>query len=99
MPEVPFTQYLRPNGSRRPISINRPTEMYLKAMRLIEAGYRFEVEVLTTGQVSLTCVDPEDSGDIAIEVCANNSEVSDKVDAVIEKAWEHANKVRIRISV
>ena len=54
MGSIPFTQYKLPHGARIEVSINRPEAIAEKAKRIIEAGYRFECEILTTGHVSFT---------------------------------------------
>jgi len=71
--EIPFTQYVLPDGRRKPVSIERPDDVGAAAQRLIDQGYRFECEVLGDMKtVSLTVVSPdEDEGDIAIELCPN----------------------------
>jgi len=99
MPEVPFIQYIRPDGRRQPIMMDRPQGLYLKAMRLIEAGFSFTAEELPGGIVSLTCVDPEDEHDIAIVLCHDKKQLGMKVDELIEAAWDYAGQVRIRIKV
>lgn len=87
--EIPFTQYLRPDGRKRAVSIERPAEVVEVAHRLITAGYRFECEELATGHVSLTVVDPHDEGDIAIQVVPNGPEVPNAVDRLIADAMKH----------
>lgn len=80
---IPFTQYLRPNGRAIEVTINRPKEIYDKAIDIIKAGYHFEAEVLTTGQVSLTISDND--GDHDIEVVDNGPEVPLAVDRMINR--------------
>lgn len=49
---IPFTQYRIPDGTKRSISIERPQNIYDKAMEIISAGYWFEAEELRTGEVN-----------------------------------------------
>lgn len=86
--EIPFTQYLLPNGRTKTIHISRPEQIADKADAILAQGYRFECELLTTGDVSLTIVqdwDADDDGDVAIEVCRNSSGIPDAVDRMIER--------------
>lgn len=87
--EIPFTQFLRPDGRKREVRIERPTPVARAALRLIEAGYRFECEELSTGHASLTVVDPKDEVDIAIEVVPNGPEVPGAVDRLVKMALDH----------
>lgn len=89
MTEIPFTQYLRPDGRKRQVRIERPPDVANAAHRLIEAGYRFECEELSTGHASLTIVDPDDEADIAIEVVPNGPEVPAAVDRLVAEAMKH----------
>jgi len=54
---IPFTQYHLPNGRRtqEEFETDSASIEYL-AHKIIEAGGRFEAEILTTGEVSVTCV-------------------------------------------
>ena len=81
---IPFMQYLRPDGRKRPTSIDRPDDIATKAIRIIAAGYRFEIEELTTGDVSMTIFDPDKGIDVAIEVCPNGLAVTASVDKLIK---------------
>ncbi len=64
--EIPVTQYLRPDGRKIRVYVDRPRDIYNKAMEIIDMGYRFETEVLTTGHVSLTIADDEADHDIEL---------------------------------
>lgn len=86
MPEIPFTQYLRPNGRTTDATIDRPKEIYDKAMDIIKAGYRFEAEVLSTGHVSLTIY--KNGVDHDIEVVENGPKVPVAVDQMITRFYE-----------
>ena len=81
MPDVEFTQYLRPDGRPKQIVIDRPQHLYEKARQIIESGYWFEAEVLTTGEVSLTVSDAH--GDHAFEIVPNGPDVPAAVDRLI----------------
>lgn len=84
---VTFTQFLRPNGQRKMIDIELAPEVEKKAYDIVDAGYRFEIEVLMTGHVSATIagwhpVFDEDN-DVAIKVMNNGPEVPDKIGEMI----------------
>lgn len=89
---IPFTQYLRPNGRRVDVAIDRPKEIEDLANELMEKGVRFECEHLQTGHASLTAVHPkaekDDMGDIAIRVVPNGEAVPGAVDEVVKAAAE-----------
>ena len=89
---IPFTQYVLPHGRRRDEVIERPAEIEALAQKFIDAGGRYECEVLTTGEVSFTavlCDDDGDERDIEIEICANGPAVRDAVDALVLKSVTH----------
>jgi len=86
--EIPFTQYLRPDGRKRPVSIEVPTKIAQLAFNFIESGGWFEVEELTSGHVSLTAcyiVDGEPD-DIAIRVVENGPPVVKAVEELVREA-------------
>lgn len=88
---VPFMQFLRPNGERRPTSIDRPPDIVELSGKLIRAGYRFQIEELMTGQVSMTCSprdedEQDELGDLAHEICNNGPEVPERVDKLVRDA-------------
>lgn len=75
--EIPFTQYLMPDGRKKATSIVVDDAVGEQAKGLIAAGYIFESEVLSTDEVSLTCThnDSEDGDPLTIEVIPNGPEV------------------------
>lgn len=93
---IPFTQFLMPDGRRRSITIDRPAPIEDLAKQIIAAGFRFEIEMLQTGQVSMEIVkdvpDPGVADSVAIEICHNgptegdNLGVPDAVDKMIQYA-------------
>ena len=88
--EIPFTQYLLPDGRKKPVTINRSEEIGLKAQRLIDVGCRLEIEMLRTGEISMSVehdpVDDDDDGVLSMEVCANGPDVPVRVDKLIKDA-------------
>jgi hypothetical protein len=89
--QIPFTQFLLPDGRRTEVRIERPMDVAGKAQELIRAGFRFEIELLRNGMVSMDCSHPDvvdEEGPIASAVCRNGPEVPASVDKVVEGAWE-----------
>ncbi len=76
---IPFTQYHLPNGRRTQEEFETDSVAIDRlAQKVIEAGGKFEMEILTTGEVSFTCaarVPDGDGGtyeaDIAMSLCRN----------------------------
>jgi len=87
---IPFTQYVRPDGRKRPVTINRPAEIEAKARALLLMGLRLEAEVLTTGHVSFTVYDPVIEQDIVQEVVQNGPGVDAAIDRLVESAYKLA---------
>jgi hypothetical protein len=82
---ITFTQYLRPDGRKKEVYIERPTEVEARAAELQALGYKLECEVLGVEpplpDVSLTISDGQQ--DVAIELCCNGPEVPTAVDRLI----------------
>jgi hypothetical protein len=85
--EVTFIQYVRPDGHRRELKIDRPVQMAELAEFCIAKGACFTAEVLIPlGQISLAC--EYDGEDIAIELCDNGPDISKAVDKLITDSAE-----------
>ena len=83
MSEIEFTQFFMPDGRTKPTTITRPDAIGEYADRLIAAGCRLEIEMLTTGQISMTVEKDDEDGEIdllAQKVCNNGPEVIENVD-------------------
>lgn len=81
---IPFTQFERPNGSTRQVFTEVSHKVHEAAQELLtsqEYDFTFEAEVLPADAVSLTINDGE--CDVAIEICANGSEVPKAVERLI----------------
>lgn len=86
---IQFTQYLRPNGKKTEVSIERPEYIETLADEFTEKGGYFECEELSTGHASFTAGHPSVlDGDIAIEVVMNGPDVPEAVDRLVHKAHE-----------
>ncbi len=86
---IPFTQYLRPNGRRRQISISRPNQIECHAFRLCAAGVVFEIEELANGAVSMEAVRERDGETEVLtgEICNNGPQVPECVDKMVMHAY------------
>ena len=90
--DIPFTQYLLPDGRKRAVEFSVSGEEAIIARRVLDKGLRFEAEVLTTGEVSLTIFDPEKEEDVAIEVVPNGPEVPKAVSALVMAMQEQSDE-------
>ena len=79
---IPFTQYLLPHGSQQAVSVERPQSVMDRAAEIIDKGFVFEIEILTTNDVSMTITHPE-YGDMLFQICANNEKVPAAVDRLV----------------
>lgn len=94
MPNIPFTQYCLPYGIPKNIEINRPDDVYNKAMELIGDGFVFETEILRTGHVSLTIHDTEIDEDVACVVSKNDESAAAAVDKLINEFYKNRGNRR-----
>jgi hypothetical protein len=83
---IKFTQYLMPNGRREQVTIERPIEIEEKANKIIEEGYKFEIEMLMTGMISMTVEDGVNEP-IAHRICPNGPMVPSFVDQLVLDAF------------
>lgn len=84
MPTIPFTEFVLPHGRTREQWIEVDPSVADKARTIIARGFRFECELLRTGQVSLTITDPED-GDADIRVVPNGPGVREAVEDLVRQ--------------
>jgi hypothetical protein len=83
MSDIPFTQFLMPDGRPVQRTIDRPDKISALAHAIIAKGYRFECEMLPAGDVSFTITDEDQ--DHEIEICQNGPDVPVRIDAMIER--------------
>ncbi len=72
--EIPFTQFLRPNGRQVPTSVMVGDAEYAAYQKLASMGFRLTVEQLMNGIVSQCIEDPE-LGDFDSVLTQNNEQV------------------------
>ena len=87
---IQFTQYLRPDGRTKPVSIDRPKSIEDMAREISRKGYKFEVEVLSTLEVSVTVTHPDD-GDVFIRIYPNDvngAGAAEAIDALVTEAHQ-----------
>lgn len=89
--DVPFTQYLMPDGRKRDTSIAMPIDLKPMVDKILNAGYRFEIEMLTTGEISMEVADPVTEDSLAMEICKNGPEVPISTESLIKEAAESLN--------
>lgn len=92
---VPFTQYLRPNGVARDVGVTMPDQYKSKIDAITEAGALFEIEVLTTGDVSMTVewktpIDEYET--IAHELSPNSPEIDAALVRLVENAYKRISE-------
>jgi len=93
---ITFTQYLLPNGEKRPVSIVRPEEIEALAEKVRSIGARFEIECLRTGDVSLECVLRGDETQIlSSAMCSNGPGIGFVVDILVREAYDSAIERRM----
>jgi hypothetical protein len=99
MPQIPFTEYVRPNALKRDVHIDRPQAIYDKALAIRKQGLELTLEKLPWGDVSLCISDTFAEEDLKIHIALNNQEDINKgVDQLItefdlEAYTSHAGEV------
>jgi len=86
---IEFTQFLLPNGRREQVRIPVDKEIYGLASQLTTKGYRFEIEVLRTGHVSMEVCRETEEGEaevLANEIVPNGPEIPEAVNRMIRSA-------------
>ena len=82
---IPYTQFMLPDGRRVPKTMDRPEPIENRAQDIIEEGFEFQMEILTTGEVSMTIFDPYKETDVAIQICDNGPAVPACLDMMIQE--------------
>lgn len=80
---IKFTQFLRPNGKSITVEVDMPEDIDKMAHQLIENGYRFEIEQLTTGEVHMDCSKLQEDP-VAVELCQNGPPVIEAINRLVK---------------
>lgn len=91
---VPFTQYMRPHGHKMQVYIDLPEEIEAMAKEINNAGFRFEVEMLTTGDVSATISD--NNGDYEFNIGPNDARVPERMSDLIRSGYRRLDEIKAR---
>jgi len=84
---IPFTQHLRPDGRKRPLTVDAPTELEAEVKKLLEAGVTFSAEVLRTEYAYNIALYIEKGADLlAMELCPNGPEILEALKRLITRA-------------
>lgn len=87
MGEIPFTKFVRPHGTQRPVGVNVDDNLAKLARTIIEMGYEFHIEALGGGLVSMTVASSSDIDDeIAAEIGPNGPGIHDTVRELVMSA-------------
>ena len=90
---IQFTQFLLPAGRQRKIEIDRPVEIEALATELVEAGNRFEIEMLNDYKtISMTIEDDDEDGENIVrgmEIVENGPDVLNAIDKMVRAAHTH----------
>lgn len=94
MRKIPFTQYKLPHGQPVGTWIFMHDDVCELADAIMALGYRFEVELLTTGEVSMSIHDIAEELDVASELCRNApGEIRFTVERMIRKYAQKSGAV------
>ena len=80
---IPFTQYMLPNGRQVATFFECEKGLDSKVREILDAGFRFTCEILSTGKIAVYISDEEEG--FALEVCANGPEIGRMIKGMIEK--------------
>jgi hypothetical protein len=86
--DIPFIEYVRPNGGINRIAFPVPDAIAEKAKSLMEGGYQFEIESL--GDNVHVCLSvsliPGNSFDLTRRICSNDESLVNEISSFIEDA-------------
>lgn len=80
--DIPFTEYVLPNGRKRALTFQTESrEVFDASRKIIDAGLRFEVERLRNGSVSATITGQ--NADVAFALIHDDKDVQSRVERMI----------------
>lgn len=84
---IPFTQWLRPDGRRKAVVLDRPPAIARLADDLIADGFHFDIEVIGLN-VSMTVEGTKVNTPLAHEVTGNGPQIYAAVDRLVQTAHD-----------
>ena len=94
--QIPFTQFLLPDGRQRKTSFECPIGLENKVTQLLDAGSSFEVEMLQAGLISLTVEFEKPNGEIETlshEISSNDLQIDNAVVKLINNAFNSFKEI------
>ena len=89
---ITFTQFFMPDGRQEQVTVDiLPPELEAIHNSLITKGCRAEIEMLSTGIISMAYEYKEDCT-VAIELCSNGPEVIETLKKLITRANEQVDE-------
>jgi len=85
---IEFTQYHLPDGRKTMTGINMDAATEDKAHKLIEARCHFDIEILSTGIISMTCENNSlDDEVLSCRLSKNGPEIKENVKKLVDSAY------------
>lgn len=85
-----FTQYYMPNGRQKHKTFDSDPKTEKLAHEMLDFGFTFDVEILSTGMISMTCMAPDkEETCLASEISTNGPEVVEKVQSLVRNAYQY----------
>jgi hypothetical protein len=83
---IPFTQFV----NKKPVGVEMETNSKTEelARRLLDGGYRFEMEELLGGMVHMDCSKPGAEGPVALELCENGPPVAVYLERLVKDSYD-----------
>lgn len=83
--DIPFMQFLFPQGAKKLVEISRPKEIAAKALALMAKGFVFEIENKNE-VIWMTAIHKK--REIMVDrICGNGPEVAKTVDSLINETY------------
>ena len=82
-------QYLMPDGRTQYLATEQPPEVEAKAHEMLDFGFVFDIEMLQTGAISMTCMWEHNRKEICLsqEISSNGPEITEKTKLLVENAY------------
>jgi hypothetical protein len=85
---IPFTQFVPPNRKPVRVEIEMDPKTEELAHKLLNDGYRFEIEEILGGMVHMDCSKSGAEGPVALELCENGPPVAVSVERLVKDSHD-----------